>query len=198
VLVVVVALATVPSGVLESVDRFANGSNADLALKLATASLAALGVLATLAGAVMVALKVRAGRFVLIGAAVAYLLATVTNVAYRSLDDDLLLVVIGTAIAAGLTFLPQLQPHFRKPPSGPGYGPPPPGYGPPPPGYGPPQPGQVQPGQVQPGQVQPGQVQPGHVQPGHVQPGQAPPQPGQGQPGYGPPPPGYGPPPTHQ
>lgn len=162
------ALATVPSGLLESVDRFANSSNSDLALKFATASLAGLGVLATLTGAVLVAVKVRAGRFVLIGAAVAHLLATVTNVAYRSLDDDLLLVVIGTAIAAGLTFLPQLQPHFQKPPGGPGFGPPPPGYGPPPPGYGPPPPGY------------------------------GPPQPGRVQPGYGPPPPGYGPPPTHQ
>jgi len=137
ILSVLIALATVPSPLITAVDRLTSPqrANEEQLIKLALGGFAALGVLALLVGALLVAIGVLAGRFVLFGAAAAFVIATALQVAFRSFDEGMLAWVAGAGIAAGLTFLPQLQPHFRakRAPA-----PPPPGWGPPPPGYGPP------------------------------------------------------------
>jgi len=135
VLTVVIALASVPSPLITAVDRLTSPkrANEEQLIKLALGGFAALGVLALLVGALLVAIGVVAGRYVLFGAAAAFAVATALQVAFRSFDEGMLAWVAGAGIAAGLTFLPQVQPHFRakRAPA-----PPPPGWGPPPPGWG--------------------------------------------------------------
>jgi hypothetical protein len=122
VLVVLLTLATVPSAFVTAVDRFTSPQRAhqDQVLKPAMASFAAIGVLAVLVRASLVAIKVVAGRYVLIVAAAAYVVATVLQGAFRSFDSGMLEWVAGAGIAAGMTFLPQIKPHFQKVPRQPG------------------------------------------------------------------------------
>ena len=149
-LVVLLTLATVPSALVTAVDRFTSPQRAhqDQVLKPAMASFAAIGVLAVLVRASLVAIKVVAGRYVLIVAAVAYVVATVLQGAFRSFDSGMLGWVAGgghsgraDVPAADQAALPEGAPATRSR-YRPGYGPPQPGYAPPQPGFGPPQPGQ--------------------------------------------------------
>ncbi|WP_156212703.1 hypothetical protein [Lentzea aerocolonigenes] len=145
----VLALACSGGVVVKAVDRLLTGISKGDVMRIATGGTLAIGALTLLVGAVMVAIGTAASRFVVGAAAALYLIGFLLRSFNGSFDGELLAVLVGVLIAAGITWLPPLAPHFQaKQPAGPqpGWGPPPPGYGqqqmpqqqPPPPGYGPP------------------------------------------------------------
>lgn len=166
----VLALACSGGVVVKAVDRLLTGISKGDVMRIATGGTLAIGALTLLVGAVMVAIGTAASRFVVGAAAALFLIGFLLRSFNGSFDGELLAVLVGVLIAAGITWSPPLAAHFQAKRAAK----PQPGWGPPPPGYG---------QQQMPQQYGPGPQQP--PQPGYGPPPQGPPQ--------GPPPPGYGP-----
>ncbi|MDT7789121.1 MAG: hypothetical protein QOF58_7540 [Pseudonocardiales bacterium] len=166
----VLALACSGGVVVKAVDRLLTGISKGDVMRIATGGSLAIGALTLLVGAVMVAIGTAASRFVVGAAAALFLIGFLLRSFNGSFDGELLAVLVGVLIAAGITWSPPLAAHFQAKQAAK----PQPGWGPPPPGYG---------QQQMPPQYGQGPQQP--PPPGYGPPPQGPPQ--------GPPPPGYGP-----